>query len=299
MAPLVPTPRVMKKLTHPEGPALSRILAGVWRWHTVSSEAMERLIYLAIDQGITSFDHADIYGNYSNEELFGRVLKRNPSLLRQIQLVSKCGICLQSDKRPEHRVKHYNTSQKHILASVENSLRELGADHLDVLLLHRPDPLMNVAEVCEAFMQLKQQGKVSFFGVSNFTPAQFDLLQSVLPFPLVTNQIEISLAHPVPFTDGTMDHLYRNKVSAMAWSPLGGGHMNLDERLFFSLAARYNATYSQLALAWLLHHPSQIFPIIGTTQPDRITEAAKAVDIVLEKQDWFEMLKWSTGKEVA
>ncbi len=283
---------------HPEGPALSKLIAGVWRWHNVSVDVMERLIHTALEKGITTFDHADIYGNYGNEELFGQVVKRHPSLLAQMQLVSKCGIKLLSNKKPAHRIKHYDTTKQHIIASAEHSLNALGAGHLDVLLLHRPDPLMDVDEVAEAFSLLKQHGKVLYFGVSNFTPAQFDLLQRAWSFPLVTNQIELSLTHHQPFFDGTVDHLYQHRVSPMAWSPLGGGKMNLDDRVFFNLAAKYNATYSQLALAWLLAHPAQVFPIIGTTQPERIAEAAKSQRIALDRQDWFEMLKWARGNDV-
>jgi predicted oxidoreductase len=260
---------------------------------------MVRLIETALDQGIFTFDHADIYGDYGNEQLFGEALRLQPALKAKVQIVTKCGIKLLSAKKPDHRVKHYDTSRAHIIASVENSLRALDVDQLEVLLLHRPDPLLDAAEVAEAFETLKKDGKVRFFGVSNFTPAQFDLLRAYVSAPLVTNQIELSLFKPQPVFDGTVDHLYRLRVAPMAWSPLGGGHMPVDEHLFFPLAAKYNATYTQLALAWLLKHPATIFPVIGTTQPDRIKEAAHAATIDLDRQDWFEMLRWITGKEVA
>jgi len=286
---------------HPEGPVFSRIIAGAWRWNAVSSEAIERLIQTALDAGIDTFDHADIYGDYSNEKLFGDVLKKNPSLLKRMKLISKCGIKLLSQKKQEHRVKHYDTSKEHIIASAENSLTLLGADHLDLLLIHRPDPLMNAAEVADAFSLLKQQGKVLYFGVSNFTPAQFDLLQSNLPFPLVTNQIEISLFQPQPLFDGSIDHLYKLRTSAMAWSPLGGGKQMQGEVMqkLQQLRGKYEATESQLLYAWLLKHPSIIFPVIGTTRPERIIESSKALDVDLDRQDWFEMLKAVTSKEVA
>ena len=286
---------------HPQGPVFSRIIAGAWRWNTVSADTLERLVKTALDHGIDAFDHADIYGDYSNEALFGDVLKKNPSLLKSMKLVSKCGIKLLSQKKPEHRVKHYDTSKAHIIASTETSLQRLGTDHLDLLLIHRPDPLMDAAEVRDAFIQLKQQGKVLHFGVSNFTPAQFDLLQSHLPFPLVTNQIEISLFNNQSLFDGSIDHLYQLKTSAMAWSPLGGGKQMQGEVIqnLNHLKQKYTATESQLLYAWLLKHPSAIFPVIGTTQPERIVESVKALDISLDRQDWFEMLKWATGKEVA
>lgn len=286
---------------HPQGPVFSRIIAGAWRWNTVSADTLERLMKTALDHGIDTFDHADIYGDYSNEALFGDMLKKNPSLLKSMKLVSKCGIKLLSQKKPEHRVKHYDTSRAHIIASTETSLQRLGTDHLDLLLIHRPDPLMDAAEVRDAFIQLKQQGKVLHFGVSNFTPAQFDLLQSHLPFPLVTNQIEISLFNNQSLFDGSIDHLYQLKTSAMAWSPLGGGKQMQGEVIqnLNHLKRKYTATESQLLYAWLLKHPSVIFPVIGTTQPERIVESVKALDISLDRQDWFEMLKWATGKEVA
>lgn len=290
---------VSTELLHPKGPALSRLIAGVWRWQHVSPQKMVRLIETALEAGITTFDHADIYGDYSNEELFGAALRLQPGLAARIQFVSKCGIRLLSEKKPAHRIKHYDTSREHLISSVEHSLRALGVEYLDVLLLHRPDPLLHAEEVAGAFAELKAGGKVNYFGVSNFSPAQFDLLQAYLPDPLVTNQLEISLFKPQPVFDGSIDHLYRLRVSPMAWSPLGGGNMQVDEHLFFSLATKYNATYSQLALAWLLKHPARIFPVMGSTQPDRIREAAGACAIPLDRQDWFEMLRWITGKDVA
>lgn len=285
------------KHIHPKGPAFSRIIAGVWRWHTVSQETVERLIHTSLDEGITTFDHADIYGDHSNEELFGKVLNKDASLREKMQLVSKCGIKFKSAKRPSTLMKHYDTSRKHIVWSVENSLKMLHTDRLDVLLIHRPDPLLNPTEVAEAFTQLKEQGKVLHFGVSNFTPGQFRMLQHYLDFPLVTNQIEISLSCVAPFFNGDLDVLQEYEASAMAWSPLGGGKLMIGDREWFGKASKYNATYAQLSLAWLMKH-SAIFPVIGTTKPDRIKESAKSVAIDLDRQDWFEMLQWVRGEEV-
>lgn len=284
---------------HPQGPEFSRIISGAWRWHTVSPETIERLIHTSLNEGITTFDHADIYGDHSNEELFGRALKKDPGLRSKMELVTKCGIKFRSDKRPATWMKHYDTSKEHITWSVENSLKMLGTDHLDLLLIHRPDPLLNPTEVAEAFDQLKQQGKVLHFGVSNFTRPQFYMLQSHLPMPLVTNQIEISLSRTEPLFNGDLDLLMEERASAMAWSPLGGGKLVANDRELFGKASKYNASYSQLSLAWLLKHPSNIFPVIGTTKPERISEAAKSIDINLDRQDWFEMLQWATGREVA
>ncbi len=283
---------------HAQGPTFSRIIAGAWRWHTASLETVERLALVSLEQGITSFDHADIYGDHSNEESFGRVLAKNPSLRNKMELITKCGIKFPSTKSPASRIQHYDTSKEHIIWSAENSLKMLCTDRIDLLLIHRPDPLLNPQEVAEAFSQLKQQGKVLHFGVSNFTPSQFRMLQKHLPFPLVTNQIEISLSRIDPFFNGDLDLMLELGVSPMAWSPLAGGKLMAGEREVFSIATKYNASYSQLALAWLLKHPATIFPIVGTTQPDRIIEAAKSINFNLDRQDWFEMLKWVRGADV-
>jgi predicted oxidoreductase len=282
---------------HPKGPHLSRIVAGAWRWNTVSAQVVDRLIRTALDEGITTFDHADIYGDHSNEEIFGNVIRQQPSLREKMQLVTKCGIKFRSSKRPATRIKHYDTSKDHIIWSAENSLKMLGTDRLEILLIHRPDPLLNPAEVAEAFSLLKSQGKVLHFGVSNFTPGQFRMLQHYLAFPLVTNQIEISLSRVEPFFNGDLDVLQEHEAGAMAWSPLGGGKLLAEEREWFAMASKYNASYSQLSLAWLLKHPA-LFPVIGTTQPERIKEAVKSLNIRLDRQDWFEMLQWVTGEEV-
>lgn len=287
---------------HPEGPKLSRIIAGAWRWHTVSPSQTEALIHTSLGCGITSFDHADIYGNYSCEEVFGNIIRSQPSLRNQMELVTKCGIKLLSDKRPNHFIKHYDTSKDHIIWSAENSLKMLATDRIDLLLLHRPDPLLNPLEVAEAFSILKQQGKVMHFGVSNFTSSQVEMLQSYLTFPLVTNQIELSLFKNQSLFDGTVDTLMKQRMSPMAWSPLGGGKHFEDQSLMNQLNAlstSYARSSTQLLLAWLLKHPSNIFPIIGTTKPVRIEEAAKAIETNLERQHWFEMLKLVTGRDVA
>jgi predicted oxidoreductase len=288
-----------KRHLHLKGPELSRIVAGAWRWNGVSSSVVEQLIHTSLDAGITSFDHADIYGDYNNEKIFGDALKKISVKRQDIQLITKCGIKLLSANHPNTWIKHYDTSKAHILASVDNSLKLLGTDYIDVLLLHRPDPLMDPEEVAEAFGLLKQNGKVMHFGVSNFTASKFELLQSTLPFPLVTNQLEISLAKLDTLFDGVLDVMMRYKASPMGWSPLGGGKLLASqENGLWAKKEKYNATETQLALAWLMKHPSKIFPVIGTTQPERILESAKAVTIQLDRQDWFEMLKAATGKDV-
>ena len=293
---------------HPTGPTFSRIIAGAWRWNAIPTAAIEELINTALDEGITTFDHADIYGDYSNEKSFGEVIARQPHLAKKMQLVTKCGIKLTSPKKPEHRVKHYDSSKDHIIHSAENSLKLLHTDHIDLLLIHRPDPLMDIHEVADAFTQLKQSGKVLSFGVSNFTISQFDLLQSALSFPLVTNQIELSLFCCAPLFDGTVEQLYKHQACAMAWSPLGGGRTFTAEDAqtrrikdkVHQLSSKYNnATTTQFFIAWLLKHPSKILPVIGTSKPERLREAAKSIDVKLDTQDWYEMLKAVRGADVA
>jgi predicted oxidoreductase len=285
-----------KRHLHLQGPKLSRIVAGAWRWN---SGDVTKLIQTSLEVGITSFDHADIYGDYENEKIFGNALKKVSVRRQELQLITKCGIKLMSSKQPNTWVKHYDTSKEHIIESVENSLKNLGTDHLDLLLIHRPDPLMDCEEVSEAFGLLKQNGKVLHFGVSNFTATQFEMLQSFLPFPLVTNQVEISLGKLDCMKDGTLDVLAKHKASPMAWSPLGGGKLMSSTAGLWAGKDKYSATETQLSLAWLLRHPSKMFPVIGTTQMERIIESAKAVEIILDRQDWFDMLKAATGKEVA
>ncbi|HET9487572.1 MAG TPA: aldo/keto reductase [Chryseosolibacter sp.] len=287
-----------KEYLHLEGPVLSRIVAGAWRWD--STVKVDTLINTCLDAGITSFDHADIYGDYENQKIFGDVLKKNPSLRKNMQLVSKCGIMLVSSKHPGTWVKHYDTSKAHILKSVDDSLAALGTDYLDLLLIHRPDPFMDPEEVSEAFGLLRQNGKVLHFGVSNFTHTQFEMLRKYLPFPLVTNQIELSLSRLDPLFDGTLDVLQKYEACPMVYSPLGKGKLVLEntESKLWSEKEKYKATETQLALAWLLSHPARMFPVIGTTKANRIVESAKAVDIRLDRQDWFEMLRIASGEDV-
>ena len=289
-----------QKHLHLKGPALSRIVAGAWRWDTEHAAVVDTLVKTSIDVGITSFDHADIYGDYENQKIFGNVIKNNSSLRRNIQLISKCGIMLKSGKHPETWIKHYDTSRSHMLKSVDTSLKDLGTDYLDLLLIHRPDPFMDPEEVSETFGLLKQNGKVLHFGVSNFTAMQFDMLQKFLPFPLVTNQVELSLGKLDPLYDGTLDVLFKYESSPMAYSPLAQGRLISEKNgsPLWRNKNKYQASESQLALAWLLAHPANIFPVIGTTKPERIRESVEAVNIKLDRQDWFDMLKVASGNDV-
>jgi predicted oxidoreductase len=261
----------------------------------------------ALQAGITTIDHADIYGDYTVEEIFGRAIGRQSSLRQRLELVTKCGIRLVSQNRPEHRLKTYDTSKDHIIHSVDTSLRNLHTDYLDVLLLHRPDPLMNADEVAGAFSQLKEAGKVKHFGISNFTSHQFALLQSRLSFPLVTNQIEFSVLHLPPLYDGTLDQCQQLRVPPMAWSPLAGGKLftNTDEsstRVGLALqevgAELGGASVEQVAVAWIMKHPAGVMPVLGTGQPERLQEAAKAAELQLSRDQWFHILKASAGQDV-
>lgn len=291
------------------GPTFSQLIPGLMRlleWGLTPDELVG-WIETCLELGMTTFDHADIYGGYQCEAAFGRALAQKPRLRDQMQLVSKCGIMLVAEARPHNRIKHYNTTQAHIIASAENSLRMLQTDRLDLLLIHRPDPLMDVDEVAMAFDQLRAAGKVLYFGVSNFTPAQFDLLQSRLGYPLVTNQIEVSVTHMAPLHDGSIDHLYRLGRAVMAWSPLGGGRIfrsddEVERRVAMALAEvgaeLGGAGVDQVALAWLLAHPARILPVLGTGQPERLRASAFACQLRLDRQQWFRIWRASAGADV-
>ena len=192
------------------------------RWGAgLKTQQLERFVNACVEMDLRTFDHADIYGDYTTESDFGQLLKNNSSLRAELQLITKCGVKLLHANRPDHTIKSYDTSREHILMSVENSLRNLQTDYLDVLLIHRPDYLLNPQEVAECFTELRDSGKVRAFGVSNFTPDQFDMLNTC--FPLITNQVEISLLTLNPFTDGTLSQCMLSNIRPMAWSPVGGG----------------------------------------------------------------------------
>jgi len=299
----------MKKITVHQDLQFSAIIHGLWRlaeWKLSAAELL-RLIEECLDLGITTFDHADIYGRYTCEGLFGDALALKPSLRQQMQLVTKCGIKLMTPDRPEQKLPFYDTSKVHIVGSVERSLQNLRTDYIDLLLIHRPDPLMNPEEVAEAFTQLRDQGKVRHFGVSNFTTSQFDMLQSYLDMPLVTNQIEISVLHLDNMQNGTLDHCQMKRIAPMGWSPLGGGRMftSEDERAvrlrqkLTEIAAETGATsIDQIMYAWLLMHPARIMPIVGSGKLERIKTAVNSLDVAITRQHWFEILKASLGKDV-
>jgi predicted oxidoreductase len=285
----------------------SRLILGLWRigqWG-MSPDRVAGLISACLDLGIDTFDLADIYSDYQCESMFGAALQANPALKSRIRLISKCGIALVSPARPAHRVKHYNTSREHIISSVESSLYCLGVEKLDLLLIHRPDPLMNADEIADAFDRLKRAGKVEGFGVSNFLPHQFELLESRLEEPLLTNQIEISLLHPDSLFDGTLDQCQRLGVTPQAWSPLAGGRLSNQHeetslsRALSRAAHELGVTREQLAIAWLLRHPARISPVLGSGKLPRIRELVDAQNIVLDRQLWFELLEAALGRPVS
>ena len=291
------------------GPSFSRLVHGLWRlagWGK-DTRQVRALIDCCLERGITTFDHADIYGDYTCEQLFGEALAEAAIDRASIQFVTKCGIKLISRRRPNHRTKSYDTSAAHITASVENSLRSLRTDYIDLLLIHRPDPLMDPAEVNEAFVALKEAGKVRHFGVSNFLPSQFDLLAARLDVPLVTNQIEYSVMCLEAHADGTVDQCQRLDVRPMAWSPLGGGRLfheesEQTERLRETLGRIGHqvggASIDQVALAWVLMHPARFLPVLGTGNASRIRKAVEALEITLSREQWFEIWIASTGRDV-
>ena len=300
----------LKKITsHPQGPSLSPLVSGMMRLHDWDMSIADRVEFVefCIEHGITSFDHADIYGGYQNEALFGEILKERPELRESIELISKCGICLTTENRPENRIKHYNTTAGYIQKSVENTLQKLNTEYLDLLLIHRPDPLMNASEVSDSLHSLIKEGKVKYVGVSNFTPSQFDLLQSKLEVPLVTNQIEHSLLHIQPIYDGTFNQAQKMEYRPMIWSPFAGGRVFHDNseivgrvrHTLHQLAEKYDSSIDQIALSWILANPSKPIPILGTGNRDRIKSAVSAIKLQLERQDWFELLKAVRGHDVA
>lgn len=256
----------------------------------------------SLELGLKDFDHADIYGDYTTEADFGKVLKEKPHLRDEMQITTKCGIKMPAANRPEYKIKSYDSGEKHIIQSVEKSLRNLETDYIDVLLLHRPDFLMNPNEIAETFEKLKDDGKVRFFGVSNFSTSQFEMINNV--FPLVTHQIEASLGHLNPLEDGTLDQLVMKNIRPTAWSPLGGGHFmhkgNSKEqqelnRTLKKLSDKYELNTAQLMLLFLKKHPSGIIPVLGTSKTERLEEALAVESKTMEKEDWYALYSSAKG----
>jgi predicted oxidoreductase len=289
-------------------PQISNIIAGTMKWGVwgakFNTQQYLKMIELCIEAGATSFDHADIYGHYTVEEEFGAALALDRSLRSKIQIITKCGINLVTANRPQHQIKSYNTSKSHIEASVDRSLRNLQTDRIDILLLHRPDPLMNPEEIAEAFTALRNAGKVLDFGVSNFSVSQVELIYKY--FSLSCNQVELSILELRALTNGILDQCILKKMLPMAWSPLGGGKLFAegDERseriiaVATLLGEKYNCSSDQILLAWLFKHPSTIKPVLGTVKAERMKAAVNAAAITLTREEWFLLWRASTGKEV-
>jgi len=280
-------------LTFPH-PTLAVGCMRLGRWGAaLDTPGWQAFVEGCLESGLSLFDHADIYGHYSTEEDFGRLLKEQPALRSQLTLMTKCGIRMPGSNRPNHAIKSYDSSPEHIIASVEQSLRNLQTDYLDILFLHRPDFLLDPQALAEAFIALQKQGKVRAFGLSNFRPSQVQMLLSAFP-ELGFHQVEISPLQPAAFLDGTLDQCLERGLRPMAWSPLAAGKL-LDhpalQPVWEHLSERYFASPESLAYAWLLLHPAGIIPVTGTTRLDRIREAARAQSILLTRQDWYRI--WS------
>lgn len=283
---------------------LSRIVLGTYRldrWG-LDDAGLARHLAACAELGVTTVDTADAYAGYACEARLGAALRAAPGLRERLQLVTKAGVLLPCAAQPQVRVKHYDTSRVHLLRQVDRSLRALGTDRVDLFLLHRPDPLLEPDEVAEAFVALERAGKVRAFGVSNCTASQLELLRARLPMPVAVHQLELSLAHPEPLFDGTLDQLQRLSIVPMAWSPLGGGRILEDAVLssrLWELAAQHGrAAADQIALAWLLRHPARIHPVVGTGNLDRVRGAVGALALTLERQDWFALLEAARGHPV-
>ena len=285
---------------------LSRIIYGMWRLADDENRDVSHVqakVEACLAQGITSFDQADIYGNYESERLFGKLLKEAPHLVDKIEIITKCDIKLLTDKSPERTVKYYDTSAAHITQSVDNSLRLMNIDHIDMLLLHRPDPLMDHNETGSALDALIASGKIGSVGVSNFKPWDINLLQSAMSNLIVSNQIEISLLAHDAFTNGDIAFAQEKDIALMAWSPLAGGDLfkasnkPLLDKLN-TIGARQGYDASAVAVAWLLAHPAGILPVMGTNNLDRIASLGDACKIEIDRETWFVLYEMALGHEV-
>jgi predicted oxidoreductase len=296
----------------PNGQTFSRMVYGVWRLseaQDTSVNANLARIDSCLAQGITTFDHADIYGDYRCEALFGEAIKARPTLRDQIEIVTKTDIMLMSKCWPNTRVKHYDTTPAHVNASVERSLQRIGVDVIDLLLVHRPDPLMDPDATGACLDALVDSGKVRGVGVSNFMPRDADLLQSRMKHRLQTNQIELGLLNTVPFVDGQLAYAQTQRMPLMAWSPLGGGRLHTEATKQGTPAARLAPRLAQLAqahgvdesavaIAWLLHHPIGVMPVMGSNRLDRIAQFSDATKVPMDRQTWFELYELANGHEV-
>lgn len=295
----------MQRIDITSGLSFSRIVYGMWRIGDdadTSPNHVQAKIEACLAQGITTMDQADIYGGYTAEAILGGGLRQNPTLRDKIEIVTKCGIVAPAGRHSSARVKHYDTSAKHITESVEASLRDMNTDRIDLLLIHRPDPMLDPEETGEALDALVASGKVRSVGVSNFRPWDFSLLQSNMTEELVTNQIEISLAETSPFTNGDLAYLQERDLPIMAWSPLGGGSLMSGEGALAEalerIAQEHSVDKAAVAVAWLLKHPAKILPVMGTNNLSRIATISDAEKVEMDRQTWFELYTLANGREV-
>jgi predicted oxidoreductase len=284
---------------------LSPIIAGTMNWgvwdKNLSTSEMESTINICLENKITTFDHADIYGSYTTEADFGKAFASSKIDRESVEFISKCGIQYVSENR-NNLVKHYDYSKDYIIWSVENSLKNLQTDYLDVLLLHRPSPLMQADEIAEAVFKLKSDGKILDFGVSNFTTSQTELIRQKTKISY--NQIQFSATNFEPMLDGSLDYMQINNIHPMSWNPLGNVFREDNEqtrrlkKLLASLVSKYHFGADTLLLAWILQHPANIIPVAGTVNVARIQQLIKATELELEKEDWFAIWTESMGNKV-
>ena len=285
--------------------SFSKIIAGTMTWgawgKNCNTEQMVSLMNSCLESGISTFDHADIYGGYTTEKDFGKAFSESKISRNAIQLISKCGIQMMSENR-SNTIKHYSYSKDYIIASAEQSLKHLQTDYLDLLLLHRPSPLMQADEISEAVEKLTTSGKILDFGVSNFTPSQCDLIETKTKINY--NQIEFSITHLEPMLDGSLDHMQTNRITPMCWSPLGtvfrkdNDQSQRIQRVANELATKYEVSNDIILLAWILKHPSEILPVCGTSDEKRLVNLMQATTIEMELEDWFSLWTASIGNDV-
>jgi predicted oxidoreductase len=283
----------------------SKIIIGCMSWgkwgKQFSTKKQIDMIDFCIKNGNTTFDHADLYGDYTTEADFGKAFLKGNFNREKVHFITKCGIQNPGETR-QNRVKHYNYSKEYIIWSAEQSLKNLKTDYLDTFLLHRPSPLMIPDEIAEAIHQLKKEGKIINFGVSNFTPSQLEVIDAKIKVQV--NQIEFSLTQHSAMNNGSLDQMLQKEIQPMSWSPLGSIFRNNSNQVktiktvLETLSKKYNVSEDTLLLAWILKHPAKVSPVIGTTNPQRIINANKALEIEFELQDWFSLLEASIGKEV-
>ena len=294
----------MERISLTNNVTLSRLIYGMWRLSDdtdTSASHVQAKIEACLAQGITTMDQADIYGGYEAEEVLGHALRAAPQLRDQIEIVTKCDILVGAGRYASTRVKHYDTSAAHIAASVDHSLQLMATDYIDLLLIHRPDPLMDHRETGAALDAAVASGKVVSVGVSNFKPHDWNLLQSAMQTPLVTNQIEISVLETGAFTNGDLAFLQERDVPAMAWSPLAGGALFSGDnpKLLALLGTIGDGDSAAAAVAWLLAHPARILPVLGTNNLSRIQALDAACSIAMDRETWFEIYEAANGCEVA